>query len=68
MKIAITSGLIIGMAVVLLHALINLAIYGEVLIKEPHVIILVAEISLMVFAILWGVLLFLVYLATIRRE
>lgn len=59
MKLAITSGLIIGMAIILLHVLINILIYGEVVIKEPNGIILWAELVLMPAVILYGVYLFI---------
>ena len=58
MKLAITSGLIIGMAIVIIHVLIKVAIYGEVLIKEPILNILVAELVVYPAIIIYGIWLF----------
>lgn len=63
MKLAITSGLIIGMAIILLHALVTIAIYGAIIIKvsseTPY------EIALMCGVIMYGIYLFV---KGIRRE
>ena len=51
----IPSGLIIGMAIILLYVLINIAIYGKVVISEPNSVILGAETILMFSIIILGI-------------